>query len=125
MLTSLRLVRSANTFLGLIDDFYTWHIKDLHLSRRIKIAVLDTGIDESDKQIKAARISKKRPIREMISFVGGSTEDTYGHGTHVAALLMKVAPEADIYVAKVAQEKKFNATNIVKVRTLQGPLNDY
>ncbi len=36
--------------------------------------------------------------------VDGKAHDTCGHGTHCVGLLRTVAPEADIYVARVAKD---------------------
>jgi subtilisin family serine protease len=68
----------------------------------VKIAVLDTGVDSKHNFIKGA-VNTNR-IKDRQSFVKGdsSTEDGFGHGTHVAALLLDVAPHAQIYVAKIA-----------------------
>lgn len=41
--------------------------------------------------------------------------DLVGHGTHVAGLLLKVAPNADIYVAKVSDKDELhNPDDIAK-----------
>lgn len=51
----------------------------------------------------------------------GPDFDKAGHGTHAAWLLHRVAPNADIYVAKVVQESKYPprfAKNAAKVRRL-------
>ena len=42
------------------------------------------------------------PIKAKQSFVGGSSIDQCGHGIRVAALLLKVAPYADLYVGKMS-----------------------
>lgn len=71
----------------------------------IKVAVVDTGIDETHPDF-AGRIKAAK------SFVGNSATDDNGHGTHVAGITLGsgaksngkyvgVAPEADLYVAKV------------------------
>ncbi len=71
----------------------------------IKLAVIDTGIDDTHPDF-AGR------IKAMESFVGNSPLDDNGHGTHVAGIAagngaksngryVGVAPEADLYVAKV------------------------
>ncbi|KAH7218860.1 hypothetical protein DER44DRAFT_846810 [Fusarium oxysporum] len=73
--------------------------------RPIRIAILDSGIDSSDKQIKAALRSRICATR---SWVGSSIDDhrdTYGHGTHVAKLLLKMALAANIYVARICEGK--------------------
>jgi len=71
----------------------------------IKVAVIDTGIDEAHPDF-AGR------IRATKSFVSSSASDDNGHGTHVAGTIagsgaksngkyVGVAPEADLYIAKV------------------------
>ncbi len=73
----------------------------------IKIAVIDTGIDDTHPDF-AGRIMVTK------SFVGGSARDDNGHGTHVAGILagsgvksngqyVGVAPAANLYIAKVLQ----------------------
>lgn len=88
------------------------------IRRRIKIAVLDTGIDINQPSIcghlnliNMARWELNRgkmdnPIKAEKSFVGGLTVDECGHGTRVAELLLKVAPYADLYVGKISNSIK-------------------
>ena len=89
-------------------------------SRRVKIAVIDTGVSLSHGGIQAAY--QKRRIRKewCRSWVGSPSDigDHDGHGTHMAHLLHRVAPEADIYVAKVFRGSSFDmaeAENIAQV----------
>lgn len=81
------------------------YVRDKH-DQRVKIAVLDTGVDSTHNSIKAAKKGKRITILQ--SYVDGdsSSEDSCGHGTHVATLLLKVAPEAHLYIAKVASGNK-------------------
>lgn len=82
----------------------------------VKIAVLDTGVDSKNPFIRGAR--KANRIKALKSFVktDESTEDGVGHGTHVAALLLNVAPDAQIYIAKVAQDENIPSDhNIAEV----------
>ena len=71
-------------------------------SPAVRIAVLDTGIDKKHPFIKGALWRKR--IKATKSFVSGdeSVNDTFGHGTYIASLLLKVAPDVQLYVAKIA-----------------------
>lgn len=82
--------------------------------RRIKVAILDTGLDDS------ARIFDFYNEPKWIDFVDDSPscKDSNGHGTHLVSLLMRTAPEAEIYVARVARDTKTLGSaidNIAKV----------
>lgn len=78
-------------------------------NKRTKIAVLDTGIDLRNGYIK----SQKDRIKEMRNWVPNAEEsvvledvnDVFGHGTHIAGLVLKVAPCADICVGRIASGK--------------------
>jgi subtilisin family serine protease len=66
----------------------------------VKIAVLDTGYDAQDPFID----SNCDRIKGHHCLIQGSktNEDQQGHGTHITALLLELAPFAEIYVAKVS-----------------------
>lgn len=61
--------------------------------RRVKIAILDTGIDRTRAEIEAELNKRIKGSKSWIDDQGG---DNFGHGTHDASLLMKFAPEAHI-----------------------------
>lgn len=68
--------------------------------------MLDTGIDMDDDFI---HLKENRKRVTYKSFVTGDPNPTVrsdpaGHGTHVAGLLLRVAPNANIYVAKVSDK---------------------
>lgn len=74
----------------------------------IKVAVLDTGIDETHPDFSGR-------IKATKSFVGETAHDDNGHGTHVAGIIAGsgqlsngkyrgVAPEAELYIGKVLNE---------------------
>jgi hypothetical protein len=73
------------------------------MARRVRIAILDTGITRAHKGIDAGFDTKRLAKERCYSWVGESTnvDDYDGHGTNVAALVLQIAPEADIYIAKV------------------------
>lgn len=79
----------------------------------VKIAIIDTGVDVNHPDLKHA-------IKASIDLRNQTTNviDEYGHGTHVAGLIAGVktgvAPEAELYIAKVLDENgKGNMTNIL------------
>jgi hypothetical protein len=76
---------------------------------RIKIAVLDTGVDTSHNFIRGA----KKRIKVLPSYAkdDSSTEDSCGHGTHVAKLLLTVAPEAQLFIFKIAKGSQIPANH--------------
>ncbi|KAI8955715.1 hypothetical protein F4801DRAFT_276616 [Xylaria longipes] len=95
--------------------------------RRLRIAVLDTGIDEGDKWLDEA-LSKVVELRENQGFSGSpetnpikkywpseddAVQDECGHGTWLAYLLLKYAPDADLYIAKVSENMAFSDTSKV------------
>ena len=111
---------TAATFLNELNPFFK-RIKELYANssrihfptqEKVRIAVLDSGIDEEGdtmiyQAIKCGRISPKGK-----SFVSGRAgdwmRDTCGHGTHVARLLLQTAPAAEIFVAKICTGKLIN-----------------
>ncbi|GAP88690.1 putative peptidase S8 subtilisin kexin sedolisin [Rosellinia necatrix] len=95
--------------------------------RRLRIAVLDTGIDEGDKWLDEA-LSEVIESRENQGFRGSretnpikkywpgeddAVRDEVGHGTWLAYLLLKYAPDADLYIAKVSKSMAFSDTTKV------------
>ncbi len=77
---------------------------------RLKIAILDTGYDDNAPTFYVPGRSKR--IKRWRDFVTNSQKpiDTDGHGTHLLTLLLQVAPSAEIYVARVAENSKALAT---------------
>jgi hypothetical protein len=71
---------------------------------------------------KGIRSQRDSPIRETKHFVGDSVDDEQGHGTNVAAIISKIAPEADLYIAKVSHGKENEGTQqIIDVSILKLP----
>ncbi|UKZ92453.1 uncharacterized protein TrAFT101_007408 [Trichoderma asperellum] len=80
----------------------------------IRIAILDTGIDTTDKMIGPASRSRIKAKRSWVGSIE-DYEDRYGHGTHVTRLLLKMAPAADIYIAKITDGKTVDAKDMDRI----------
>ncbi|KAL1848858.1 hypothetical protein Daus18300_013470 [Diaporthe australafricana] len=105
----------AKEFFDSAQVFYQSNIEFLPVTRdnRIRVAVLDTGVDETSNFWRgASRIRKIKgsPIRETKHFVGDSIDDELGHGTDVAAIISKIAPESDLYIAKISRGREAEGT---------------
>ncbi|KAL2167845.1 hypothetical protein VTG60DRAFT_712 [Thermothelomyces hinnuleus] len=72
--------------------------------KRVKIGILDTGIDMRNTAFHKAEVRQR--IKKRVDFCDpngeGTGRDKCGHGTHCAALINRIAPAADIYVGRVA-----------------------
>ena len=92
--------------------------------RKVKIAILDTGIDlghaDFDK-LDPDHLEYGSPRKRVIkckSFANNEGDrDVSGHGTHSAALLLKLAPKANLYVARVVEDQsnRVNPEAVAKV----------
>lgn len=86
----------------------------------IKIAVLDTGYDnEAIFFQNRSRKHRLKPDNWLDCLAVSKTPvDTDGHGSYVVSLAMKMAPAAEIYVARVAEnttDLEGASENIAKV----------
>ncbi|KAH7122111.1 hypothetical protein B0J13DRAFT_566966 [Dactylonectria estremocensis] len=109
-----RVMSISKRFFNAIDGFlesylpdrseYCYRAKDddRRSSRRVRVCVIDTGLDMTHPSVVAAKSDHR--LKETKSWLGDMA-DTYGHGTHAADLILRVAPEAELYVAKVAEGK--------------------
>ncbi|KAF4870778.1 Subtilisin DY [Colletotrichum siamense] len=86
--------------------FRAKQLRDVKISneRRIKIAILDSGIELSPEQ---RQLYDFEPRIKYKSWVDGHADcrDDVGHGTHLAILLRKVAPNAEIHMARVFKSR--------------------
>lgn len=88
-------------------------------AQRVKIAILDSGIQLSPDHRAMYDIE---PRIQYGSWVNSDVEwkDDVGHGTHLAILLRKIAPNAIIHVARVFEKEpsiERSAESIAEVRT--------
>lgn len=89
--------------------------------RRVKIAVLDTGLEVTNQTSK----DFKHRIRKQENFLDpeGDASDAHGHGTYCAGLIHRVAPEADIYAGKIVDVhqhgiKEHNVARVSRLLTI-------
>jgi hypothetical protein len=109
--------------------WFDWHNNALarigHLRRpaisdnkRIKIAILDSGIDLSQHCLD---IYNTEPKIQYYSWVDDKPSwiDEAGHGTHLAVLLRKIAPNAIIHVGRVFKKNptRASAECVAKVKS--------
>ena len=111
--TTEREIGSSTQWLGGLDrinEFIKGCSKALPSDRRrgiknVRVAILDTGFDNEasffDAPVRRRRIKGWKDWAEN----SGVPVDENGHGTHTVSLLMKVAPTADIYVARVVKDR--------------------
>jgi hypothetical protein len=66
---------------------------------RIKVAILDTGLDVGHPDV-MARAERIKDVRSWVNGLDGKQDrkagDSCGHDTHVASLLLNVAPDCDV-----------------------------
>lgn len=89
-------------------------------SRRVKVALLDTGID-----LKHADFSYEYPsgrIKSVRSWVDGNEGsenqdggDESGHGTFIASLLLSLVPNIDLYVARISKSRIFQKGTTINI----------
>lgn len=110
-------IHADNWFKHLRNDVFPLLPQNRKPRKRVKIAILDTGIDMSESFIST---NSTRITTENFLSNESSVEDVHGHGTHAAALLLQIAENADIYVARIAKDENsiIDPKNIEKVRNL-------
>ena len=98
---------------SLINDASVWDKG--YSGENVKVCIIDTGISTTSEVY-------QRVVSEN-DFTDTGINDTYGHGTHIAGIVaapadgegvVGVAPEADLYIAKVSTGEKIYADSVFK-----------
>lgn len=96
-----------------------------HPQPAVRIAILDTGIDRDNPALDA----REENIKGRFNWYNEETKrrvpDRNGHGTFNASLLLDYAPDAELYIAKIAdkQNARPSAHVVAKVRGSALPLH--
>ncbi|KAK8116357.1 hypothetical protein PG984_012859 [Apiospora sp. TS-2023a] len=97
-------------------------LADSWRKEKIRIAIIDTGIDdECDDIIAGCRESSR--IKRCCGFVNGvdakpdydDYKDINGHGTHVARFMLNYAPAAQLYIAKISNEATIQPLDLHRI----------
>jgi subtilisin family serine protease len=101
----------ANEWFQKLEEYTETLISNYATSEyeKVRIAVLDTGVEKSLRRKTSEFIRQRgKQIKDGRSFVVNDkgeqipwNNDVNGHGTHVTGLLLRVAPRAEIYVARI------------------------
>lgn len=91
-----------------VDGFRTLARLKLDDPTRIKIAILDTGLDRNHPFVR----EHKARIKAVCDWVDsdGLNDDDFsgdevGHGTHVAFIILANVPNADVFVARISKTR--------------------
>lgn len=90
-------------------------------SSPIKIAILDTGLDLAHPDVMAREesIKGKHNWLETEKKFQSAVHDCNGHGTSTACLILDYAPDAKLYVAKIADHDPASPRTIAKVSAIR------
>ena len=82
-----------------------WTIIATHIpqktNERLKVAVLDTGID-----ITHPHFDGEGRLKTRRSWVDSAADvDNCGHGTHIVSTILRLTRNVDVYVAKISEGK--------------------
>lgn len=106
-----------------LSEIYGSRFQHTSSDEPVKVAILDTGIDRNHPDFQHPRSKPKkggiiRPVRgeeEQIKRIKASQNfcddredvedvtDIDGHGTHVAGIILQLAPAAELYIARVCE----------------------
>lgn len=108
-------------------QIFTGPIKnDPTIPKPVRIAILDSGFDPQHPLLVGDHLQLDPRIKGVHSFAKGTQsqdmQDRIGHGTHALGLLLKVAPCAEVYIAKVASNETMDRDSydsIAKARRIR------
>ena len=96
--------------------------------RGIRVAVLDSGIETSHQEFRQVHWADDFAVVEsgfQLAIVPGGGEDLFGHGTAVAGIIHRIAPEAEIASIRVLGSSLEARTAVVQEGALLAIQRDY
>ncbi|ETS87207.1 hypothetical protein PFICI_01035 [Pestalotiopsis fici W106-1] len=112
-------------------DYLTWKAKykkvyEKYIERSpqsvVRVAILDSGVDDGHDLLKTGQIKDKYNWTTAAKNKKVA-HDRDGHGTFVASLLIDYAPDAELYIAKIA-EKELSSPRII-AKAIEMAVNDW
>jgi subtilisin family serine protease len=106
-------VANTTKWFDLLEDFRETITSTNGTDTRVKIAILDSGIDMRHPWIKPCR-GRIKDVRTWTGVDKGSKDrsgDNVGHGTHVAGIILTLVTDVDLYIAKVADSDKVDSAS--------------
>ncbi|KAI0599832.1 pfs domain-containing protein [Biscogniauxia sp. FL1348] len=91
-------------YLDVYEKFITQQLAG-SCSSSVKIAILDTGIDLTHPDVEARADNIKGKYNWLNEKCKNAVHDRNGHGTFTACLVLDYAPDVELYIAKIAENK--------------------
>ncbi|KAE8454421.1 hypothetical protein EG329_000043 [Mollisiaceae sp. DMI_Dod_QoI] len=109
-----------NSFENFVRPLFSQECEDED-TRKIKVAVLDTGIDANHPFMSVVSHGQKRlKYCQYKDFTKDTLDkqgpiDACGHGTHIAGIILEMAPYVELYIARVFESQVLGAEEALSV----------
>lgn len=90
---------------------------DCGCSLPVKIAILDTGVDLTHPDM-IARAENIKAKYNWINPKARHVHDRNGHGTFTTGLVLDYAPDAEVYIAKIAEDQPCSPETVANISGL-------
>ncbi|RSM01128.1 hypothetical protein CDV31_011492 [Fusarium ambrosium] len=98
-------------FRGFLKLLIKYDIGRLPPEQRLKVAILDSGINYQHLDFTN---EDRRRIKGRKSFIGGDVDvDKFGHGTHIAAIILRLTKNVDLYIGQITDSDRVSQREVV------------